>query len=166
VVERIGRAVRRRFVLLWVGVGGIMALRVCRTGSVLVNRLRAMSEHRRMFGPNVFGIFESRGHDGAIRRLSPLARPPSSATSQPTIIDYRGSISGSLDAEVIRDAASRQMAHVRTYQLGKYQALSQKILNELRAAKACLLDPRRKEAYDGRLRQRLTETETPRIAPA
>jgi len=40
------------------------------------------------------------------------------------------------DPEVIRDAAARQIAHVRTYQLGPNSALSQKILNELAAAKA------------------------------
>jgi hypothetical protein len=32
------------------------------------------------------------------------------------------------------------MAHVRTYQLGQSIAISQKILNELGAAKACLLN--------------------------
>ena len=56
------------------------------------------------------------------------------------------------DPEVIRDAAERQMAHVRTYQLGEYTELTQRILNELAAAKACLLDPARKSAYDGQLR--------------
>jgi hypothetical protein len=56
------------------------------------------------------------------------------------------------DAEVIRDAVERQMAHVRTYQLGEYSELSQRILNELAAAKACLLDPAEKAAYDRRLR--------------
>ena len=58
------------------------------------------------------------------------------------------------DREVIRDAAERQMAHVRSYQLGKYSHLSQKILNELAAAKACLLDPEKKTAYDAWLQDR------------
>jgi hypothetical protein len=52
------------------------------------------------------------------------------------------------DPEVIRDAAERQMAHVRTYQLGPHSQESQKILNELGAAKACLLDPAKKGPYD------------------
>ena len=43
------------------------------------------------------------------------------------------------DPEVIRDAAARQMAHVRSYHLGQHAALSQQLLNELGAAKACLL---------------------------
>ena len=56
------------------------------------------------------------------------------------------------DQEVIRDAAEQRMAHVRTYQLGQYSELSQKILNELAAAKACLLDPQKKAVYDRQLR--------------
>lgn len=43
------------------------------------------------------------------------------------------------DLEVIRDAAERQMAHVRRYQLGEHSALSQTILNELAAARACFV---------------------------
>ena len=56
------------------------------------------------------------------------------------------------DPEVIRDAATRQMAHVRTYHLGPHAELSQKILNELGMAKACLLDPQKKAVYDAALR--------------
>ena len=58
------------------------------------------------------------------------------------------------DPEVVRDAAERQMAHVRRYALGKHADLSQQILNELAAAKACLIDPGRKAAYDKDLRER------------
>ena len=56
------------------------------------------------------------------------------------------------DPEVIRDAAEQRVAHVRTYQLGAPSALSQKILNELAAAKACLLDPAQKAACDAGLK--------------
>ncbi len=59
------------------------------------------------------------------------------------------------DREVIRDAAERQMSHVRNYQLGQYSDLSQRILNELAVAKACLLDPQKKAVYDQRLQQAL-----------
>ncbi len=72
------------------------------------------------------------------------------------------------DPEVIRDAATRQMAHVRTYHLGPHAELSQKILNELGMAKACLLDPQKKAAYDAALsRQRQTAevSETRSAAP-
>ena len=67
------------------------------------------------------------------------------------------------DPEVIRDAATRQMGHVRTYHLGPHAELSQQILNELGAAKACLLDPQKKAAYDAALRaqQRAAVSEIP-----
>lgn len=77
------------------------------------------------------------------------------------------------DAEVIRDAAQRQMAHVRRYQLGPNVALSQEILNRLGAAKACLSDPARRAAYDEALRKRRTaeaaaapSTPKPPVVPA
>jgi hypothetical protein len=60
------------------------------------------------------------------------------------------------DVEVIRDAAARQMAHVRTYHLGEHSDLSQKILNELALAKAYLLNPKKKAGYDAQLRARAT----------
>jgi hypothetical protein len=41
---------------------------------------------------------------------------------------------------------------VRTFQVGKYSALSQRLLNELSAARVCLLDPAKKAAYDDQLR--------------
>ncbi|WP_254510358.1 hypothetical protein [Anatilimnocola floriformis] len=56
------------------------------------------------------------------------------------------------DPDVIENAATRQMAHVRTYQGGKNGALSQRILNELTAAKLCLLQPAKKATYDIALR--------------
>lgn len=56
------------------------------------------------------------------------------------------------DPEVIRDAAARQMAHVRTYHLGPHAQMSQEILNELGAAKACLINRKKKAAYDAWLR--------------
>ena len=74
------------------------------------------------------------------------------------------------DPEVIRDAATRQMAHVRTYHLGPHSELSQKILNELGMAKACLLDPQKKAAYDAACRKRqaaeVLETPMPPAPPA
>lgn len=59
------------------------------------------------------------------------------------------------DPDVIENAASRQMAHVRTFQTGKHGAISQRILNELTAAKLCLLQPAKKRAYDEQLRREL-----------
>jgi hypothetical protein len=62
------------------------------------------------------------------------------------------------DPDVIENAASRQMAHVRTFQGGKHSADSQRILNELTAAKLCLLQPDKKSAYDAVLRDQLEST--------
>lgn len=57
------------------------------------------------------------------------------------------------DVDVIASAADRQMAHVRSFQAGQHAELSQKILNELAAARVCLLKPDRKAAYDAELRK-------------
>jgi serine/threonine protein kinase len=64
--------------------------------------------------------------------------------------------------EVIRDAAARQMAHVRSYHLGQHAELSQKILDELGAAQACLLNPQKKATYDAELRKKLA---APKVVP-
>ena len=59
------------------------------------------------------------------------------------------------DPDVIEEAADRQMSHVQTHKTGQYSALSQKLLNELSAAKLCLLNPDEKNAYDAQLRAQL-----------
>lgn len=59
------------------------------------------------------------------------------------------------DPDVIENAAMRQLAHVRTFQSGKHSVFSQKILNELTAAKICLLQPEKKAPYDVQLRAKL-----------
>ncbi len=58
------------------------------------------------------------------------------------------------DPEVIEASASRQMAHVRTYQSGQHASLSQQLLNEIATAKICLLKPEMKAAYDRELKRR------------
>ncbi|MFO0868644.1 MAG: hypothetical protein U0935_06805 [Pirellulales bacterium] len=55
------------------------------------------------------------------------------------------------DPEVISSAADRQMAYVRSFQTGAHAVLSQQLLNELAAARVCLLNPDRKREYDQRL---------------
>jgi len=59
------------------------------------------------------------------------------------------------DPDVIQNAADRQMAHVRNFQAGKHSNLSQRILNELAAAKLCLLTEAKKSEYDQELRVQL-----------
>lgn len=58
------------------------------------------------------------------------------------------------DPNVIEAAADRQMGHLRTYQTGEHADLSQKLLNEVAAARVCLLSEKRKAAYDRQLRER------------
>ena len=59
------------------------------------------------------------------------------------------------NADVIASAADQRMAHIRSFQSGKHSALSQKLLNEISAAKLCLLNPERKADYDRQLREKL-----------
>ena len=66
--------------------------------------------------------------------------------------------------KVIENAADRQMAHLRTFQAGKHAAESQRLLNEMAAARICLLNPAKKAQYDARLRSRLAAAE-PKAAP-
>ena len=52
------------------------------------------------------------------------------------------------DADVIATAADQRMAHIKSFATGAYSIQSQQILNELAAAKLCLLQPTRKAEYD------------------
>lgn len=56
------------------------------------------------------------------------------------------------NADVIESAADRQMAHVRTHQSGKHGEASQRLLNEIAAARLCLLSAEKKAAYDAQLK--------------
>ena len=72
------------------------------------------------------------------------------------------------DSEVIDISADRQLTHVRSFANGPHSELSQKLLNEISAARLCLLVPDQKAAYDAQLRQRLTsgEPQPPEPPPA
>jgi hypothetical protein len=65
------------------------------------------------------------------------------------------------NGDVIDSAADRQMAHLRTFQAGKYGTLTQRLLNEVAAARICLLDPKKRAAYDQQLRATLPATAAP-----
>ena len=56
------------------------------------------------------------------------------------------------DQNVIAHAADRQMAHLRTFQAGPHGKDSQRLLNEVAAARVTLLNPEKKAAYDASLR--------------
>ena len=61
---------------------------------------------------------------------------------------------------VIENAADRQMSHLRTFQTGQYAALSQKLLNEVAAARICLLNAAKKAEYDEKLQGQLAALES------
>jgi hypothetical protein len=56
------------------------------------------------------------------------------------------------DPEIIAAAADERMRHVRSFQTGPRGIHTQRLLNELAAAKLRLLDPKAKRLYDERLR--------------
>lgn len=58
---------------------------------------------------------------------------------------------GEADPTTIQNAADERMRHLRTFQIGKHSDLSQKLLNEVAAAKLLLLNPKRRAAYDLKL---------------
>ena len=65
--------------------------------------------------------------------------------------------------DVIDNAADRQMAHVRTFQSGLHAAEAQRLLNEIAAARICLLDPQSRAQYDAQLRASLDVPTTPEL---
>jgi hypothetical protein len=67
------------------------------------------------------------------------------------------------DLDVIEAAADQRMAHLRAFKGGSNVPLAQRLLNEVAAAKVCLLDPRRREPYDRQLRGSLPQP--PRAIP-
>jgi len=67
---------------------------------------------------------------------------------------------------VIARAADRQMAYLRTIRGVREAPLAQKLLNEIAAARVCLLNPETKESYDAELRRQLESSLTPTPPPA
>jgi hypothetical protein len=71
------------------------------------------------------------------------------------------------DTDVISNAADGRMAQIKSFQAGKFGAVSQKLLNEVAAAKVCLLKPEKKAEYDRRLRAHLQQkTAAAKAVPA
>jgi hypothetical protein len=69
------------------------------------------------------------------------------------------------DPAAIENAADQRMAYLRSVQSGKRADLSQKLLNEVVAAKLCLLDRDAKTRYDAKLRQRVARAIQPGDSP-
>ena len=57
------------------------------------------------------------------------------------------------DLDVIEGAADRAMGFVRQYQSGEHAPLAAKLLNEIAAARLCLLKPASKTDYDAKLKR-------------
>jgi hypothetical protein len=69
------------------------------------------------------------------------------------------------DPDVIEAAADRQMTYIRQCATGQYVKESQQVLNELSAARICLLTAAKKQAYDAELKSRLAPAPAPAAAP-
>ena len=77
------------------------------------------------------------------------------------------------DRDVIANAADQRMGHIRAFQTGEHSALSQEILNEISAARVCLLNAEKKTQYDAALQRgeaakklpKATALETPPLQP-
>jgi hypothetical protein len=70
------------------------------------------------------------------------------------------------DSDVIDASANRHMAFVQGCATGPHLALSQKLLNELAAARLCLLDSKKKAAYDAKLKASVgARTDRPEWGP-
>jgi len=69
------------------------------------------------------------------------------------------------DTETISNAADQRIAFVRTLSLSDYADLTQRVLNELAAAKVCLLSRDLKGAYDRLLRARVETMKSVAVPP-
>jgi WD40 repeat protein len=69
----------------------------------------------------------------------------------PTYYQLLGISPQEQDREVIEEAAIRQTAHVRTYQLGPHAAECTRLLNEIGLARSTLLNPAKRKDYDAGL---------------
>jgi WD40 repeat protein len=82
----------------------------------------------------------------------------------PTYYQLLGVAPDEQDRDVILEAAIRQTAHLRTYQLGQHAAECSRLQNEIIRARDTLLNPAKRKAYDARLAPAAPPTAAP--APA
>ncbi len=69
------------------------------------------------------------------------------------------------DTDVIEVAADQRMAILRSFQAGPHSDLTQKLLNEVTAAKLCLLKAERRAKYDATLRRPVAPVREPEPEP-
>ena len=66
------------------------------------------------------------------------------------------------NTDVISLGADQRMIFLRQFQNGQRAQIAQQLLNDVAAARVCLLDAEKKAAYDAELTQKLTESRQPR----
>ena len=93
-----------------------------------------------------------------------LAIPP--AEQPPNQYRLLGVALFEADPDVIEAAADRQMTYIRQCATGEHVKESQQLLNELSAARVCLLNASKKESYDRDLKARLAPAPAPAQPPA
>ena len=69
----------------------------------------------------------------------------------PTHYQLLGISPDETDLEVIEEAAIRQMAHIRTYQIGPHAKECTQVLNEISQARTTLLNAVKRKDYDAQL---------------
>ncbi|HEX4146609.1 MAG TPA: hypothetical protein VHY91_24115, partial [Pirellulales bacterium] len=69
------------------------------------------------------------------------------------------------NSDVISNLTDQRMAHVKTFQAGPHGADSQKLLNEIAAARVCLLNPKKRKAYDAKLHAEIAWKTAPEAQP-
>jgi hypothetical protein len=89
-----------------------------------------------------------------------------SAGRPPTYYQLLDIVPDESDAEVIKEAALRQTARARVYQVGPHGELCTRILNEIAQARATLLNPRARREYDAHLAIPPAEPQASRIPVA
>lgn len=107
---------------------------------------------------NYVSRVEENGDVSDIENFDPyyhwLAIPPSE--QPPNYYRLLGVAPFEPDPDVISMSADRQMVHVKAQSTGRFAQISQKLLNELAKARACLLDADKRQAYDAQLREEQT----------
>jgi hypothetical protein len=63
--------------------------------------------------------------------------------------------------DVIEGAADQRMAHLKRFNTGSHSDLAERLLNEVAAARLCLLNPAKRASYDQALRQQLAARAEP-----
>ena len=66
------------------------------------------------------------------------------------------------DADAIEGAAEQRTIYLRTFQTGPSSELAERLLNEISAARVCLLDRKSRARYDTQLRAAITSADVSR----